>query len=264
MTATTLAQRAWVEQIMGLPVSIHLRGPDLTSEPVAAAVAAAFAELRHIDAVLSPYRNDSDLSRWERRELKLDSADPTLAEVVSLCEEAIRRTDGWFDPRGLPDPRTGEPRYDPSGLVKGWAVERAAQHLAALAGYSWCFNAGGDVLVHAPAARPRWRIGIEHPFDPTRIMRVLELRSGAVATSGSTHRGFHILDPRTRRPASAVRAISVTGPTLLWADVYATAAAARGGGALPWIQSLPGYDALAVLPSGLVRTTNGWPAAGPL
>jgi FAD:protein FMN transferase len=261
MTVATIPRRAWVQQIMGLPVSIHLRGPDLASGPVESAVAAVFAGLRHIDAVLSPYRDDSDLSRWERRELDLHAADPSLAEVVALCEQAIERTDGWFDPHDLPDPRTGAPRYDPSGLVKGWAAERAARHLASLDGYGWCLNAGGDVLAHAPADQPPWRVGIEHPGRPSRVMRALDIRDGAVATSGGTHRGAHIIDPHSHRPAAAARAVTVTGPTLLWADVYATAAAARGPGALPWIDSQAGYAALFVLPSGLVRTSADWPAA---
>jgi len=260
MTITAVPQRAWVEQIMGLPVSIHLRGDRLTGDDAEQRIAAVFAELRHVDAVLSPYRDSSDLSAWERGALRLGDADPMLARVVALCDEARQRTEGWFDPRGLPDPRTGEPRYDPSGLVKGWAVERAARHLATLDGYGWCLNAGGDVLVHAPADQPAWRVGIEHPDGPARIMRVVELRAGAVATSGSAHRGAHIIDPRTRRPAVATRAVTVTGPTLLWADVFATAAVARGPASLPWAEELDGYEALLVTRSGLLRCTAGWPA----
>jgi AraC-like DNA-binding protein len=147
---------------MGLPVSIHLRGDRLTAQDVEQRIAAVFTALRRVDAVLSPYRDGSDLSAWERGALRLADADPMLAQVVALCDEARQRTEGWFDPRGLPDPRTGEPRYDPSGLVKGWAVERAARHLSTLDSYGWCLNAGGDVLVHAPADQPAWRIGIEH------------------------------------------------------------------------------------------------------
>jgi thiamine biosynthesis lipoprotein len=259
MTTTTIPQRAWVEQIMGLPISVHLRGDDVTGDRVEQQVAAAFAELRHVDTVLSPYRDDSDLTRWERSELSLADADPMLAVVVELCDEARDPTGGWFDPRRLPDPHTGEPRYDPSGLVKGWAVERAARHLAALTGYGWCLNAGGDVLAHAPDDQPPWRIGIENPNDPTRIMRVVERRDGAVASSGSVHRGAHIIDPHTGRPATVVRAVTVAGPTLLWADVYATAAAARGASALAWLDELDGYEALMVTSSGVLRTTAGWP-----
>jgi thiamine biosynthesis lipoprotein len=259
-TTTAVPQRVWVEQIMGLPISIHLRGDRLTDEGVEQRIAAVFAELRHVDAVLSPYRDGSDLSAWERGALRLADADPKLAQVVALCDEARQRTDGWFDPRGLPDPGTDEPRYDPSGLVKGWAVEHAARHLTALDGYGWCLNAGGDVLVHAPADQPAWRIGIEHPHDPARIMRVVERHCGAVATSGSTHRGAHIVDPHTGQPATMTRAVTVTGPTLLWADVYATAAAARGPAALPWLEDFDGYEALMVTRSGLLSVTAGWPA----
>jgi thiamine biosynthesis lipoprotein len=254
-TATT-PRRAWVEQIMGLPVSIHVRGDDPDSPDVGYRVAAVFADLRHADAVFSPYRDDSDLSRWERGEL---SAGPALAEVLALCDEARERTGGWFDPRGLPDPRTGTPRFDPSGLVKGWAVERSARHLRKLPRYSWCLNAGGDLLVHAEPDHPAWRIGVEDPDTPQRLLQVLERRSGAVATSGTAHRGAHIVDPHTGRPADGVRAVTVTGPRLLWADVYATAAAARGPGSLRWLETLDDHAALLVSASGLCQVTASWP-----
>ena len=211
--------------------------------------------------MFSPYRDDSHLSRWERGELILADADPTLADVIGLCDEARDSTAGWFDPRALPDPRTGLPRYDPSGLVKGWAVQRAARHLIELDGVGWCLNAGGDVLVHAPAGQPPWRIGIEDPDDPSRVLWVVERRSGAVATSGSAHRGSHIIDPRTRRPATAVRAVTVVGPQLMWADVHATAAAAQGPSALDRLDDVDGYEALMVTGSGLQRVTAGWPAS---
>jgi thiamine biosynthesis lipoprotein len=259
MTAAIIPRRARVEQIMGLPVSVHLRGDDPAG--VERHVDEVFADLRHADAVLSTYRDDSDLARWERGGLTLAHADPILAEVVALCDEARARTDGWFDPRGLPDPRGGARRYDPSGLVKGWAVERATRHLAGLPEYGWCVNAGGDIVLHAPAGQSPWRVGIEHPDNPARVMRVVTRRDGAVATSGSAHRGAHIIDPYTGRPAGAVRAVTVIGPGLLWADVYATAAAARGPSALDWLDGIDGYEALLVTRSGALRTTAGWPAA---
>lgn len=258
MTAPALAQKAWVEQIMGLPISIHVRGHHAASREAGERVAAVFAELRRVDEVLSPYREESDLSRWERRELPLAGADPMLGEALRLCDEARERTEGWFDARGLPDPRDGHPRLDPSGLVKGWAVERAARYLAELPEAGWCLNAGGDVVLHAPDDQPAWRVGIEHPHDPARVMRVVERRTGAVATSGSTHRGAHIVDPRTGRPATALRSVTVTGPTLLWADVYATAAVARGSSATGWLDGLDGYEALLVTSGGILRTTTGW------
>ncbi|HEX7745982.1 MAG TPA: FAD:protein FMN transferase [Micromonosporaceae bacterium] len=254
-----IPRRAWVEQIMGLPVSIHLRGAALGSSRVERQIAAVFADLRHADRVFSTYREDSDLSRWERGALPLADADPTLAVVMELCEQARLRTEGWFDARRLPDRRGDRLRYDPSGLVKGWAVKRAARHLTGLVETSWCINAGGDVLVYAPAGQPPWRVGIEDPANPARVLRIIARAGGAVATSGATHRGAHIIDPYAGRAATAVRAVTVVGPDLMWADVYATAAVARGPQALTWLADVDGYEALLVDRLGAVHSTPGWP-----
>jgi hypothetical protein len=120
MTTATEPRRAWVEQVMGLPVSLHARGPALDDAATARIVARVFADLRHADAVFSTYR-----------------------------------------------------------------------------------------------------------------------------------------------PATAVRAVTVVGPNLLRADVYATAAAARGPWALDWLDGLDGYGALLVTASGLQRVSAGWPASAP-
>jgi FAD:protein FMN transferase len=256
--ATTIPRRAWVEQIMGLPISIHLRGFDVGSASSERQVAAVFADLRHADRVFSTYRTDSDLSRWELGELRLADADPALAIVMELCERARVGTGGWFDARRLPDPRGAGLRYDPSGLVKGWAVQRASRHLGALSDTGWCLNAGGDVLVFAPVGQPPWRIGIEDPAEPMRIVTVVSQAAGAVASSGDAHRGAHIVDPHTGEPARGVRAVTVVGPDLMWADVYATAAAARGPNALAWLAGVDGY-------AGLLVDRAGWcgpPRAG--
>lgn len=81
----------------------------------------------------------------------------------------------------------------------------------------------------------------------------------AVATSGSAHRGHHIIDPHSKRPASASRAVTVAGPTLLWADVYATAAVARGSTAVAWLDGIDDYEGLVVRSGSLLPTTAGWP-----
>jgi len=65
----TAARRAWVEQIMGMPISVHLRGDSVAGAAAAAAVAAVFAELRAVDAVFSTYRSDSDVMRLNRKEV---------------------------------------------------------------------------------------------------------------------------------------------------------------------------------------------------
>jgi FAD:protein FMN transferase len=75
---------------------------------------------------------------------------------------------------------------DPTGVVKGWAAERAADHLRALDSTDFCLSAGGDLVCRTlePGAAP-WRIGIEHPHDPSRLVAVVPVAIGAVATSGT-------------------------------------------------------------------------------
>jgi len=153
---------------MGLPVSVHVRGPDVRSTRAERLVADVFADLHRADEIFSPYRMDSQISRWRRGELDLDGADPAVAEVLRLCEVARRRTDGYFDARSLPDPLGPGRRFDPSGLVKGWAVRRATHHLTVLDGHSWCVNAGGDVIVHTADVDPPWRVGGGGPPPPPR------------------------------------------------------------------------------------------------
>ncbi|BCJ75554.1 FAD:protein FMN transferase [Catellatospora sp. IY07-71] len=246
-------RRAWVEQIMGMPVSLHLRGPGLSAPPVAAAVDAVFALLRQADAVFSTYRADSDVSRIRRGELAVADAHPWVAEVAALCEQARGRTGGWFDAM-LPDPG-GAPSWDPTGLVKGWAVEAAARLLS---GHDFCLNAGGDVVVATLPGHPPWRVGVEDPADPSRLAAVLPLAGGAVATSGTARRGAHLFDPYRGAAATGVAGVTVTGPSLLWADVYATAAAAKGATGLTLLPGT-GYEALLIEPGGRRHTTGRFP-----
>jgi FAD:protein FMN transferase len=231
---------------MGLPVSIHVRGPGADGPAAANAVADVFAELRHIDATFSTYREDSLVSAMNRGE-RVD--DPLVEAVLGLCAEARSRTDGYFDAR-LPGP-AGTPWFDPSGLVKGWSVERAATHLDGLECY---LSAGGDLVVHGS-----WQVGVEDPAEPDRLLAVLAITDAAVATSGVTHRGAHIVDPHSGLPARGLRSVTVQGPSLTWADVYATAAVARGPAAVRWLAGLDGYEALLVTDDGRLLATPGWP-----
>ena len=213
---------------MGMPVSIHLRGPDVRGAAAERAVASAYAELVRLDAVFSTYRPDSEISRRRRGESVPGGEDPLMAEVEELCGVATERTGGAFT-AWLPD-ADGVLRYDPTGLVKGWAVDRAALELTGLPATAWAVNAGGDVLVgrHAHVApegadAAPWRIGVEDPRDRSRMTAIVPLTTGAVATSGTAARGAHLFDPVTGQMVDRVGSTTVVADTLLWADVWATA-----------------------------------------
>lgn len=259
----TVPRRAWVEQIMGMPISVQVRGPLARGPAAEAAVAQVFAALRAADAVFSTYRPDSDISRLARGELALEDCHPDVVEVADLCEQAGSRTGGWFDPV-VRDP-SGEGHFDPTGLVKSWAVQRAADALSGLDGHDFCLNAGGDVLTRCSRTdTPPWRVGIEDPADRSRLLDVAVLRDGGVATSGIAARGAHIYDPFTGAPARGLASVTVTGPSLLWADVYATAGFARGADAAEWLTELAGYAALVVARDGRVtRVRWAQPPVGP-
>jgi FAD:protein FMN transferase len=254
MSRAMPSRRSWVEHIMGMPISIHLRG---WSGPARrqAAVAAVFAELRAVDRLFSPYRAESEVSRLARGELATGQCHPDVAAVLDLCAQAQARTEGFFAAhRTGPD---GVARLDPTGLVKGWAVQRAARHLAELTRDDFYLNAGGDIALGQAAepddglARP-WRIAVEDPFRPGQHLGVLALCSGGIATSGTAHRGAHIVDPHTGQAPSGLVSITVLGPALIWADVFATALFARGSVEVDGLDWLAGYQVVAVTDTGRV------------
>jgi thiamine biosynthesis lipoprotein len=244
---------------MGLPVSVLARGGAARDPSAGAAtdalVDAFFAELVVVDALFSPYRADSEVSRLARGELTLAACDPLVRDVARRCEAARRDTGGLFDAT------TPDGGWDPSGLVKGWAVERATRHLLAAPGLDWCVNAGGDVVVLSPSGTA-FRVGVQDPRDDRRVAAVLDRASGGVATSGTAARGAHLYDPRSGAAAVASASVTVTGPFLETADVLATAAFVAGDGALALVEAVPAYEALRIGLDGSLGATSGWPGRG--
>ncbi|WP_244206784.1 FAD:protein FMN transferase [Streptomyces swartbergensis] len=243
------------EETMGTVFSFDVRG----GEPgaVRAAVDEAVAGLHRVDEVFSTYREDSQISRLQRGQLTVGECDPEVAEVLELAAEAERLSDGWFS-------TSYGGRLDPTGIVKGWAVERAARQLAAVPGVSGVsLNGGGDVqLLGVPGAQRPWRVGISDPLRPGGLAAVISAAGVdelAVATSGTAERGAHIVDPRTGRSAvTDLVAVTVVGPRLTWADCWATAAFAMGSReGLAWLESLPGVEALLITAGDEVRCTGG-------
>src|SRR4051812_44172471 len=160
-----------VRQIMGIPIGIDVRDRD----PVD--VEAAFDWLRQVDATFSTYRDDSDISRLDRGELTLAECRPEVDEVLARCLALERATGGFFSVRAAG-------RLDPSGFVKGWAVDGAAERLAAAGAERFCINAGGDIVARGrPAPDRGWRVGVRHPVDLDRLAAVLAVVDLAVATS---------------------------------------------------------------------------------
>ena len=238
-------------QIMGMPIVLDERdGLD------AVTVDAMWDVLREADARFSTYKADSEISRIRRGELSVEDAHPDVREVLARCEELLVITDGYFDAWHVSDDGV-----DPSGLVKGWAVDRAGDVLEARGARNYTLNAGGDIRVRGDALPDRsWRIGIQHPLELDGIAAVVEASDLGIATSGTYRRGEHVLDPHSGRAPSGVLSVTVTGPELATADAYATAAFAMGTHGPEWTASLGLYEAMTVLEDGHVLLTQGFPS----
>lgn len=241
---------------MGLPVSIHLRGPLARSDVARSVVHGAFAWLRRVDELFSTYRPDSEVNRIDAGCLDIADADPDVREVLLLAARAEEMTGGLFCVR-LPRP-DGSRHLDPSGIVKGWAAERAFGIVERLEGHDVCLNAGGDVVLGTAGGGPAWRVGVELPGGGG-VVAALDRADGAVATSGTGARGQHLVDPRTGAAADGLASMTVTGPSLIWADVLATAAFVRGVDSVPWVQQrFPGYRGLSVDRAGRLTASDGF------
>jgi thiamine biosynthesis lipoprotein len=171
---------------------------------------------------------------------------PALPDSAAIA--AARRHVGWqgLVPAGRDAPAGGSTtwtfadpgmRLDLGGIACGWAVDRAAD--AAMASVRACLvNVGGDITVRG--TRPdgtAWVIGIQHPRDPTKLVRRIRVPPGAaVATSGDYEHFFdvagvryhHLLDPRTGFPATGAVSATVIATTSLAADTWSTAAFVLG------------------------------------
>jgi thiamine biosynthesis lipoprotein len=240
------------EHVMGTVFSFDLRDPNVDD----GALADVIAWLHWVDATFSTYRDDSDINRLGGGKLRLHECAPAVAAVLDLCAEATRRTDGYFT-------ATPHGRLDPSGLVKGWAVEGASSRLAAAGSRAHTVSGGGDVCaVGTQEDGTPWQIGVVDPRDVTALATVVSTTDGGVATSGTAERGTHICNPMTGRPATELASVTVVGPRLMWADVYATAAVARGHDARRWLETVAGYEAFAVASDGSAWWTRGFPTFG--
>lgn len=240
-----------VAPVMGTTVSLDARDPGIGR----AVLERALEVLRDLEDRFTTFRASSEIRRLDRGDLALADAHPDVREVLDACAVLRAESGGAFDAR-----RGG--RLDPAGYVKGWAGERAADVLRAAGARSFAINLGGDVVCAGEPAPDRpWRIGVRDPADPARVVLVLGVRDGAVATSGLYERGGHVTDARTGHAAGAWASLTVLGPDLATADALATAALAMGRPGPEWAARRHGCHVAAVDDAGRLWTLPGLEAS---
>ena len=233
---------------MGMPVTVEVIDASVTSQDLDS----IFAYFGYVDRKFSTYKPDSEISMINRQELSLDQASEDMQEIFRLAEQTRSDTNGYFNIY-----RNG--RYDPSGIVKGWAIYAAAELLRRAGFQNYYVDAGGDIQVSGLNAEGReWRVGIQSPFNPRQIVKVLALQDCGIATSGTYVRGNHIYDPVDSSALGGIVSLTVIGPNVYEADRFATAAFAMGPAGINFMRNLDGFEAYMIDPNGMATYTSGF------
>ena len=176
--------------------------------------------LQNVEEKFSPFLPASLVSRHTDlgEELQDDFFDIEYQEVYSRSIIAKKETQGLFDP-------FFNGKYNPTGFVKGWAIENAfMKYIKPLIDNNiieaGAINGAGDIQVGTRLdSNFSWEIGIENPEDKGKIIAKYSIKNGAVATSGLSKKGQHI---KSDNDINHVQ-VTVVGTYLSDVDVLATA-----------------------------------------
>lgn len=276
---------------MGTRLEVVVEAPDR-----ATAVSASEAAVRAVadaEERLSTWRTDSEVSRLNHSPVgRWIELSPELARDLRQVTGWWRRTDGSFHPglaalvrvwdlRGFgrrPTPaelataleatnmklfeldgRCARRLADGFGIEeggfgKGVALREAAAGSLAAGASCVAVDLGGQL--HLAGDCTARAIAIAHPDDRDRVVAMLPLTVGSVATSGNSERAIvvdglrygHLLNPSTGLPASDFGSVTVVARDPLAADCLATALFVLGPEAgLRWADSHEGVEAIYVV-----------------
>lgn len=231
-----------------MPITVAIIDP-----PTSSLIERVFAYFEYIDGKFSTFKPTSEISLINEGLLGVDEVSFDMHTVFVLAEEIRQETDGYFN-----IVRGG--KIDPLGLVKGWALSKAADLLREAGCENFYVEAGGDFqAVGLNAEDIPWRVGIRNPFNIHEIVKVLSICDQGVATSGTYFRGQHIQNPVDDEPTdSDVLSITVIGPDVCEVDCYATAAFAMGRQGIAFIESLEGFEGYLIDSNKQATFTRGF------
>jgi thiamine biosynthesis lipoprotein len=236
--------------IMGMHITVEIIDKKATPE----VFEEVFSYFTSVDKQFSTYKNDSEIMRINRGEISVENYSKEVKEIFALAEKTKRETSGYFDIK-KPDGT-----LDPSGVVKGWAIQNAAELLLKKGYKNFYIDAGGDVQSSGLNEEGEdWSIGIRNPFKQEEIVKIVYTKGKGIATSGSYLRGQHIYNPHTpQEKLLEIVSLTVIGENVLEADRFATAAFAMGRDGINFIEQLPGFEGYAIDKNGLATMTSNF------
>jgi thiamine biosynthesis lipoprotein len=284
MKAKSLRYYRYAFKAMGSPCDIQLFAG--THDKAKQVADAAIADVHRLEALYSRYRSDSFLSAINRvaangGRITVDNETAGLLNYAAACyvqsdglfdiTSGILRRAWRFDRDDLPDQvqiqelldKVGwhKLRWEPpvleftnsgmeidfGGIVKEYAVDRAAALCREAGIRHGVVNLGGDIKVIGPRTDGSpWRVGIRHPRQKETVMQTIFLTEGALASSGDYERCIivddvrygHVLNPKTGWPVRYLAAVSVVGDFCVVAGSASTIAMLKEESGPAWLESL--------------------------
>ncbi len=219
-----------------------------------ASLSLAFDYFIYVDDKFSTYKKNSEISKINNGEIEIENSSSDMKEIFLLAEKTKKETGGYFDIQKI------DGSYDPSGLVKGWAIHNASSLLKKNGFKNFCIEAGGDIETYGLNVENQpWTVGIRNPFKNEEIIKILESKNNGIATSGTYIRGAHIYNPKNpKQKLEEIVSLTVVGDNIYEADRYATAAFAMGRNGIMFIENLPNFEGYMIDKNGIATITNGF------
>jgi thiamine biosynthesis lipoprotein len=234
--------------MMGMPITVTIADPAAN----AGDVGAIFDYFQTVDDRFSPFKETSETAAINRG-LPEERWSGDMQTVAMLAEMTKRETEGYFDLT------TPEGKFNPVGIVKGWAIKNAADLLRRAGFKDFFVDAGGDIEASGLNSRgEKWSIGIKNPFAQDEIVKTLFITDQGVATSGTYIRGDHIYDPHTGQPTRDIVSLTIVGRNVCEADRFATGAFAMGKDAILFIERCPSLEGYMIEKDGIATMTSGF------
>ncbi|MHB1347872.1 MAG: FAD:protein FMN transferase [Candidatus Humimicrobiaceae bacterium] len=236
--------------LMGMTISVELVNHSATNTNLDM----VFSYFEGVERKFSFFRENSEITLINNKKIKNDQYSKDIKTIFALAEKTKKETKGFFDII------TPDGKYNPSGIVKGWAIYNASEMLLGKGFKDFYVEAGGDIQASGfNRMGEKWKIGIQNPFDPSQIVKIVHLTDAGIATSGTYRRGQHIYDPHNRgKLLTDILSISVIGSNVFEADRFATAAFAMGAKGISFIESLNGFEAYMVDRNSIATQTSGF------
>jgi len=227
--------------IMGMPITVDIRDEGVKNKDFEK----VFGYFREVDEKYSPFKETGEVGKLNRGHKVTEE----MKEILRLAGDLKEKTNGYFDivrPDG---------KIDPSGIVKGWAVSRAADILRKNGFKKFFIDAGGDAEIVGGS----WKWGIRNPFNIREIVKVLNLSNVGIATSGTYERGQHIYNPVGKKPViTDIVSLTVIGPNVFEADRFATPAFAMGKSGIEFIEKQECLEGYMIDKDGIATMTSGF------